>query len=97
MAEDRRRFGTSGNWRTTVLDPGVLYSIVCEGGCRFMVEWVREEGKASENRQRKRGAEEAGKVEVAPPGVVSRSKLRRFRAALIGSTQELPKRRRLRR
>ena len=41
----------------------------------------------------KREAEEADKVEVAPGVTVAR--LRRFRAALIGPIQELPKRRRL--
>ena len=55
--------------------------------------WVREEENASKHRQRKRKAEEADEVEVAP-GVTVAS-LRRFRAALIGQTQELPKRRRL--
>ena len=53
---------------------------------------MKEEEKASEHRQRKRKAE-ADKVEVAP-GVTVAS-LRRFRAALIGPTQGLPKRRRL--
>ena len=50
-----------------------------------MAVWVREEKKAPENRQRKREAEEADKVEVAP-GVTVVS-LRRFRAVLIGPTQ----------
>ena len=59
-----------------------------------MAAWVQEEEKAPENRQKKREAEEADKVEVAP-GVTVGS-LRRFRAALIGPTQGLPKRRRLR-
>ena len=58
-----------------------------------MAAWVKEEEKASEHRQRKGEAEEADKVEVAP-GVTVAS-LRRFRAALIGPTQGLPKRRRL--
>ena len=58
-----------------------------------MAAWVKEEDKASEHRQRKREAEEADKVEVAP-GVTVAS-LRRLRAALIGPTQGLPKRRRL--
>ena len=58
-----------------------------------MAAWVKEEEKASEHRQRKREAEEADKVEVAP-GVTVAS-MRRFRAALIGPPQELPKRRRL--
>ena len=31
-----------------------------------MAAWVREEEKASENRQREREAEEVDKVEVAP-------------------------------
>ena len=53
---------------------------------------MKEEEKASEHRKRKREAEEADKVEVAP-GVIAGS-LRRFRAALIGLTQRLPKRRR---
>ena len=44
-------------------------------------------------RQKKREAEEADKVEVAP-GVTVAS-LRRFRTALIGPTQGLLKRRRL--
>ena len=54
---------------------------------------MRKEKKASENRQRKGEAEEADKVEVAS-GVTVAS-LRRHRAALIGPTQGLPKRRRL--
>ena len=55
--------------------------------------WVKEEEKTSEHRQREREAGEADKLEVVP-GVTVAS-LRRFRAALIGSTQVLPKRRRL--
>ena len=58
-----------------------------------MAAWVKEEEKASEHRQRKTEGEEADKVEVAP-GVTVAS-LRRFRAAFIGPTQGLPKRRRL--
>ena len=46
-------------------------------GCRFMTAWVREEENASNQRQKKREAEEADKVEVAP-GVTVAS-LRRFR------------------
>ena len=57
-----------------------------------MAAWVKEEENASDQRQ-KREAEEAAKVEVAP-GVTVAS-LRRFRAALIGSTQGLTERRRL--
>ena len=59
-----------------------------------MAAWVREEENASNQRQKKkREAEEADKVEVAP-GVTVVS-LKRFRTALIGPTQGLPKRRRL--
>ena len=58
-----------------------------------MVAWVKEEEKASEHRERKREAGEPDKVEVAPGVTVAN--LRRFRAALIGSTQGLPTRRRL--
>ena len=53
----------------------------------------REEEKASENRQRKREAEEADKFEITP-GVTTVSS-KRLRVALIGPTQGLPKRRRL--
>ena len=77
----------------TALDSGDRQSTVCEGGCRFRAAWVGEEKKASENRQRKREAEEADKLEIAP-GVTVAS-LRRFRAALIGPTQGFPKRHRL--
>ena len=56
-----------------------------------MAAWVREEENASNQRQKKREAEEADKVEVAP-GVTVAS-LRRFQTALIGPTQGLPKRR----
>ena len=59
-----------------------------------MAAWVKEEENASDQRQKKREeAEEADKVEVAP-GVTVAS-LRRFRAALIGPTLGLTKRRRL--
>ena len=93
MAENLRLFGVTGNWSTAALDPGVWYSTVREGGCRFMAAWVKEEEKVSEHRQRRREAEEADNVEVAP-GVTVAS-LRRFKVALIGPTQGLPKRRRL--
>ena len=86
-------FGVRGDWSTAALDPGVLYSTVHEGGCRFMAACVKEEENASNQRQKKRQAKEADKVEVAP-GVTVAS-LRRFRAALIGPTQGLLKRRRL--
>ena len=93
VAEDLRLFGITGDWSTAALDPGVWYSTVSEGGCRFMAAWVKEEEKASIHRQRKREAEEADKVEVAPGLTVA--SLRRFRAALIRPIQGLPKRRRL--
>ena len=57
--------------------------------------WVKEEKKASENRQRKREAEEADKVGVAHGLTVG--SLRHFRVTLIEPTHEFPKRRRLRR
>ena len=49
---------------------------------------MREKENAPESRQRKREAEEADKIEVAP-GVTVAS-LRRFRAALIGPTRKIP-------
>ena len=84
VADDLRLFGVTGDWRTAALDPGAWYNTVQEGGCRFMAAWVREEENASNQRQKKREAEEADKVEVAP-GVTVAS-LRRFRTALIGPT-----------
>ena len=93
VADDLRLFGVTGDWRTAALDPGAWYNKVQEGGCRFMAAWVREEENASNQRHKKREAEEADKVEVAP-GVTVAS-LRRFRTTLIGPTQGLPKRRRL--
>ena len=93
VADDLRLFGVTGDWRTAALDPGAWYNIVHEGGCRFMAAWMREEENASNQRQKKREAKEADKVEVAP-GVTVAS-LRRFRSSLIGPTQGLPKRRRL--
>ena len=93
VAEDLRLFGVTGDWRNAALDPWAWYNKVQEGGCRFMAAWLREEENASNQRQKKREAEEADKVEVAP-GVTVAS-LRRFRTALIGPTQGLTKRRRL--
>ena len=58
-----------------------------------MAAWVRKGEKALENRQKKREAEEADKVKVAPGVTVTG--LIRFRAALIRPTQGLLKRRRL--
>ena len=78
---------------TCYTGPGAWYNTVQEGGCRFMAAWVREEENAPNQRQKKRDAEEADKVEVAPGVTVAN--LRRFRTALIGPTQGLPKRRRL--
>ena len=88
--------GSSAIWHHGGLEhrrAWVWYNTVCEGACRFMAAWAREKEKAAENRERKRKEEEADKVEVAPGMTVA--SLRRFRAALIGSTQGLPKRRRL--
>ena len=88
VAEDRRVLGITGDWSTAVLDPGAWYSSVCEGGCRFMTAWVREA-------KRKGEVEEADKIELAPSVTVG--SLRRFRTALIGSAQGLPKRHQLHR
>ena len=66
VADDLRLFGVTGDWKTAALDPGAWYNTVQEGGCRFMAAWVREEENASNQRQKKRDAEEADKVEVAP-------------------------------
>ena len=52
-----------------------------------MAAWVREEEKASENRKKKREAEEADKVKVAPGVTVAI--LRHFGATLIRPTQRL--------
>ena len=52
-----------------------------------MAAWAREEEKRCETRQRKRKADEADKVEVAP-GVTVKT-LRRFRVALIRPTEGL--------
>ena len=43
VAENRPVFGITGGWSTAALDPGTWYwyNTVCEGGCRFMVAWVR--------------------------------------------------------
>ena len=65
----------TGDWSTAALDPGVRYSTVCEGGFRFMAARVREEEKASENRQGKRKAEEADKGEAAPGVTVASLRL----------------------
>ena len=93
VADNFRLFGITGDWSTAALDPGVWYSTVHEGGCRFMAAWMKEEKNASKHRQRKREAEAADKVDVAPGVTVAN--LRRFRAVLNGPTQGLPKRRRL--
>ena len=87
VVDDLRLFGITGDWSTAALDPGVWYSVVHERGCRFMAAWVKEEQNASDQRQKKREAEEADKVKVAP-GVTVAS-LRRFRSALIEPTQGL--------
>ena len=51
-----------------------------------MAAWVREEENASNQRQKKREAEEADKVEVAP-GVTVAS-LRRFRTAFLDQPKD---------
>ena len=52
---DRRVFDNTVDWSTAALDPKAWYSTVCEGGCRFMAAWVREEEKAPKTgRERKR-------------------------------------------
>ena len=93
MADDLRLFGITGCWSAAALDPGVWHSTVHDGGCRCMAAWVKEEANTSNQRQKTREAEEADKVEVAP-GVTVAS-LDVFKAASIGPTQGLPKRRRL--
>ena len=82
MAEDRWLLGITEGWSTAALDPGVWYTTVRKEGCRSMAAWVEEEETTSEHRQRKREAEEADKVKVAPGATLS--SLRCFRAALIG-------------
>ena len=95
VAEDLRLFGITGDWTGTLphltLGPGIAQYV--KGAVGLMAAWVKEEEKASEHRQRKKEAEVADKVEVAP-GVTVVS-LRRFKAASIGPTQRLSKRRRL--
>ena len=71
------------------------HNTVCEGGGRFMAAWLRGEETGPERRQCKRGAEDMDKIEVAPGVAVGSFK--RFGAALVGPTEGLPKRRRLRR
>ena len=57
-----------------------------------MAAWVKEEENTSDQRQKKREAEEADKVEAAP-GVTS--KLETFSSRVDRPTQGLTKRRRL--
>ena len=54
VAEDNWILGITGGWSTAALDPGVWYSTLREGGCRFIAAWVKEEEKAYEHRQRKK-------------------------------------------
>ena len=88
-------FVIPGDWSSPTLSPGACYHTVCEGGCRFVAAWVREEEKASKNRGRMRETREVDKLEVAP-GVIVGS-LRRFKVLVLieVTTQRLPKRRRL--
>ena len=66
VADDLRLFGITGDWSTAALDPGVWYSAIHEGECRFMAAWVKEEENAFTHRHKRRDAEEADKVEVVP-------------------------------
>ena len=93
VADYLRLFGITRDWSAAALDPGVWYSTVHKDGCRFMAAWVKGQENASNQRQKKREAKEADKVDVAPGMTVA--SLRRFRSALIGPTQGLSKRRRL--
>ena len=58
MADDLWLFGVTEDWSTAALDPGAWYNTVHGGGCRFMAAWVREEENASNQRQKKKEAEE---------------------------------------
>ena len=53
-----------GGWSTAVRDPGVWYSTVREGGCRFMAAWMKEEEKASQHRQRNRAQKRRTKLRL---------------------------------
>ena len=93
-AEDRRVFGITGTGAPPPLSLGLVQQSMRRGF--GTVAWVREEEKkTSENRQRRREAEEAHNNKVKVASRVTIASLRCFRAALIGRTQELPKRRRL--
>ena len=87
--------GITGDWSTAALNPGAWYNTECVGDCRLSAAWVREEERAPESRKRGERRKRRAKVEVAP-GVTVRN-LRCFRAAFIGPTQRLSRRRRLRR
>ena len=76
-------------------DPGAWYNIVCEGGCRCIAAWMRDEKITFKNSQRKSAVEEGDTFELAPGETVG--SLRRFRAALTGPAHEPSKRRRLHR
>ena len=49
LAEERRVFGTTGGWRTAVLNPWDWHKTACLGGCRFVVAWTGKEKKAHEH------------------------------------------------
>ena len=91
MAEDVRAFLIGGDWKDAELERGVKYNtVVIDGGRRFMAEWrKKEKKKATRIRKREREAKETGKVVVVPGVAVEQ--LRRFRAALLGSSRELLK------
>ena len=100
VAEDRRLFGTTGDWSTAALDPGVWYNTVGERDYKFLAAWVRKEEKGLENRQRNRERERQpegpDKVKVEITSGVTVGSLRRFRIVLLGPIQGIPKRLRLR-
>ena len=84
-------FGITGTGAPPHLSLGFVIAKYSKGVWHRRVG--EEEEKTSDNRQRKREAEEAHKVEVASRVIIA--SLRCFRAALIRRTQELPKRRRV--
>ena len=93
VAKDVWAFGIGGDWKAASLEWGAWDDTVMEGGRRYMAKWREEEECAAITRQRKREAEETGNVIVASGVTVGQ--LRRFRAALFGSSLSPLKRRRL--
>ena len=102
IVEHRRLFGITWNSSTVAPDPRAWYkyNTLYKRSCTFMAAWAKAKENASKNQKpvltvlyskRKREVEDADKVAVAP-GVTSGS-FGRFRVALIGPIQGLPKRR----